>query len=135
MTTNKEINQPSNQDIQLELSRTRTLTALDRTLLAWIRTSLTLIGFGFTLAKFVHELIASGTIHLADSNYPRQLGITLMVLGIVGLFAGAIDYWRSVKALKATTPASYWSASLIVSLIIAIISILVMCSLLTNLRP
>ncbi len=135
METNKTTGQSSDPQIQLELAITRTLAALDRTLLAWIRTSLTLIGFGFTLAKFVHSLIAAGSLHLADSKYPRELGITLMVLGITGLLAGAFDYWRSVKQLRNTLPISYWSTTLIVSLILAVVSIMVMVSLLNNLSP
>lgn len=135
MTTNQRTNEPSAQDIQVELARTRTLLALDRTLLAWIRTSLTLIAFGFTLAKFVHDLIAIGSLHLIDAKYPRELGITLMVLGIIGLLAGAIDYWRSARRLSGTISVSYWSASLVVSLIVALVSIYIVSSLLTNLRP
>ncbi len=135
MTTNEVIDKPSPQNIQIELALTRTLLALDRTLLAWIRTSLTLVGFGFTLAKFVHDLIVNGSVHLIDAKYPRELGITLMTLGIIGLLAGAVDYWRSVRKLKNSVSVSYWSASLVVSLIVATVSIYIMSSLLTTLGP
>jgi uncharacterized membrane protein YidH (DUF202 family) len=37
-------------DISSELARERTRQAADRTLMAWIRTSLSLIGFGFGIA-------------------------------------------------------------------------------------
>ncbi len=131
--TSGNINQPTDREIQIELATTRTLLAMDRTLLAWIRTSLTLIGFGFTLAKLVHDLIANGSLHLMNSKYPREVGIMLMILGIMGLLAGAIDYWRAVKRLSNAAPVSCWSASLVVSLILATVSILVMSNLLANL--
>jgi len=132
---NDEPDPPSDQELQIELSRTRTLLALDRTLLAWVRTSLTLIGFGFTLAKFVHDLIAKGYLHGVDPEYPRQLGISMMVLGIVGLLGGAFDYLRTVKKLRTAVAMSPWSASLFVSILLAVISVLLMVSLVTNLSP
>lgn len=135
MTTTENINEPSYQDIQVEMARTRTLLALDRTLLAWVRTSLTLSAFGFTLAKFVHDLIAAGTLHLMDAKYPREFGIALMTLGIVGLLAGAFDHWRSVKRLQPTLHISFWSPSLIVALILAVLSAFVMTSIVSNLGP
>ena len=76
------------QTLRTELSRTRTVLALNRTLIAWIRTSLTLIASGFTLARFVHDLIGAGTLHGIDPRYPRQLGITLLTLGIAGRSLG-----------------------------------------------
>ena len=41
-----------------ELAIARTIEAADRTLLAWIRTSLALIGFGFTANKVLSVLQA-----------------------------------------------------------------------------
>lgn len=133
MEIDQVTNQPPAENMQIELAITRTLLALDRTLLAWIRTSLTLIGFGFTLAKFVHSLIATGTLQIIDSKYPRQLGIALMIMGIIGLFAGAAEYYRAVSRLKTTTPVSYWSASLIICLVLAVVSLLIMGDLVKNL--
>jgi putative membrane protein len=130
----QEIHSTQAQAIQIELARTRTLLALDRTLLAWVRTSLSLIAFGFTLAKFVHELIGNGTLHGMDAHYPRHLGITLMLLGIAGLLAGAFDYWHAVKRLKSSVDMPVWSTSLILSLFIAAIGMFLMVSLLSDLK-
>jgi putative membrane protein len=124
----------SAQEIQVELARTRTLLALDRTLLAWVRTSISLIAFGFTLAKFVHDLILSGSLHGVDAHYPRHLGITLMVLGIAGLLGGAYDHWRSVKRLKSATDMSLCSTALVVTLFLAVIGVLLMISLVSDLN-
>jgi putative membrane protein len=132
---NDELHKPAAPEIQVELARTRTLLALDRTLLAWVRTSLSLIAFGFTLAKFVHDLIGNGSLHGIDVHYPRHLGVTLMVLGITGLLAGAFDYWRAVKRLKASVDMPTLSTSLILSLLIAAIGTFLMFNLLADLRP
>jgi putative membrane protein len=129
------MNEQSNQhSLQEELALTRTVLALDRTLLAWIRTSLSLLAFGFTLARFVHDLIVAGSLHGVDAQYPRHLGMTLIVLGIAGLLGGAYDHWRAVKKLKPDVAIAAWSASLVVALILVVVSVMLMVNLLTNLN-
>jgi len=130
-----QLNQPSGQEIQLELARIRTLLALDTTLLAWVRTSLTLIAFGFTLASFVRDLIAKGYLRGDDPEYPRNLGISMMALGVAGLLGGALDYIRSVRRVGTGVAMSTWSASLIVTLFVVLISVLLMANLLSHLKP
>jgi putative membrane protein len=127
----EEIHKPN---LQEELALTRTVLALDRTLLAWVRTSLSLIAFGFTLARFVHDLIISGALHGVDARYPRDLGLTLMVLGIAGLLGGSFDHWRAVKKLKPDFAIGAWSASLMVALILVVISVMLMVNLMTGLN-
>ncbi len=123
------------QKLQAELAIARTALAMERTLLAWIRTSLSLIAFGFTLAKFVHDLIKTGTLAGIDAQYPIDVGITLMVLGIGGLLGGAFDHWRSMRKLQSSVKISVWSASLIVALLLAVLGLGLMSNLLTNLHP
>ena len=118
-----------------EIAYITTILAMDRTLLAWVRTALSLNAFGFTLAKFVHDLLAHGALHERDATYPRDLGITLMVLGTVGLLFGALDYCRSVMRLKKVIRISAWSSSLILSLVLAAVCVMLMINLLTGLTP
>lgn len=117
-----------------EISYITTILAMDRTLLAWVRTALSLNAFGFTLAKFVHDLLSHGALHVRDATYPRDLGVTLMVLGTGGLLFGVIDYWRSVKRLQKVISMSPWSSSLVLSLLLVAICILLMINLLTGLN-
>jgi putative membrane protein len=121
-------------DEKTDLAVTRTVLAMDRTMLAWIRTSLSLIAFGFTLAKFVHDLIVRGTLQEAAPHYPRQIGIILMVLGILGLVAGTAERWWSIKNLKTDPPLPAWSASMILALILAAIGVTLMVNLLQKLQ-
>ena len=70
--------------------------ANERTFLAWIRTSLGLIGLGFVLARmglFLRQLAAASLIH--EGNRLRfQAGHEFLVSGVVFLLAGtAVCGW------------------------------------------
>jgi putative membrane protein len=63
----------------------RTEMALQRTLMAAVRTAVSLIGFGFTVAQFFQH-VRSGVPAEAlqfGPNVPRDLGLTLIGAGIV----------------------------------------------------
>jgi uncharacterized membrane protein YidH (DUF202 family) len=75
-----------------ELARIRTALAADRTLMAWIRTSLSMLSFGFTIYKVLHTLSQARTIHLARSDGPRNIGLFLAGLGTASLVIGLIEY-------------------------------------------
>ena len=76
--------------------------AAERTLLAWIRTGLALMGFGFVLARFALFL---GELHLmqsgrplASSGFSLWSGTGLIAVGvIVNLFAG----WHHLRIVRA----------------------------------
>lgn len=120
-------NQPTNLDnqkLQVEMARTRTVLALERTLLAWIRTSLTLVAFGFTLAKFVGGLVKQGHIQgiaAQDLDSPRNLGLMMMILGVLGLAGGTVSYFRSAKRLESTQ--ALISAPFLTAIVLGIITI------------
>jgi putative membrane protein len=75
-----------------ELARLRTREAADRTLLAWIRTSLFLIAFGFAVAK-AHDCLQ--TVHLKQSVDPihsmLNFGVSFIALGILSLLVAIIQ--------------------------------------------
>ncbi len=123
------------QALQVELAQSRTLLAMDRTLLAWIRTSLSLFAFGFTLARFVHDLIKNNSLAEFKSQSPEQLGITLMLLGIVGLICGTAEHWLSLRKLNSEIQVARWSSTLAVAVSLIVISILLLVDLMVNLTP
>lgn len=123
------------QALQIELAQTRTLLAMDRTLLAWIRTSLSLFAFGFTLARFVHDLIKNKSLSEFKTQSPEQLGIILMLLGILGLICGAIEHWLSLKKLNREIQVAAWSSTLTVAVSLIVISVLLLIDLVVNLTP
>lgn len=77
--------------------------AAERTLLAWIRTGLALMGFGFVVAKF--GLFLSEMAGL-EKNIPQshgfsvKLGVVLILLGVVVNLASAVKYRNYLKSLE-----------------------------------
>lgn len=74
----------------------RTRLAVDRTLLAWLRTSVSMIGFGFTIVQFFQRLQdASGVAPALRPQAPRDLGLALIGAGVVSLIISVWQY-RSI---------------------------------------
>jgi len=101
--------------------------ANERTFLAWIRTSIAVIGLGFVVAKFtvwLRELSArlDQPTQARHSSLSMPLGIALMVLGGILALTAAWRY-RTVKAaiLKGQSAAAE-RTTITVSIIVACIA-------------
>lgn len=78
----------------------RTLLAADRSLLAWVRTSLSLTGFGFTIYKFLGYLQEHGTALPLRQQTPRNIGLFLILTGTVPLFFAILQYRQTLKKMR-----------------------------------
>jgi putative membrane protein len=107
-----------------DLAFQRTILASERTLMAWIRTAISMIGFGFTIYKFFQyqaEEIAAGTVRRPQA--PRNLGMTLIALGTLGLSAAAWQHRRFLNDIGATQNRHVWSISFVVAIAVILIGI------------
>lgn len=72
----------------------RVAFAAERTLLAWIRTGIALMGFGFVVARFglfLRELAAASTRMSPGGSNASATGVVLVGAGI------AVNVWASVR--------------------------------------
>lgn len=81
----------------------RVYMAAERTFLAWIRTGVALMGFGFIVARFGLFLREITTVEkVLPSNgtkFSLPIGIALIALGIVTTIVAAVRHCRYIKAI------------------------------------
>jgi putative membrane protein len=77
-----------------------TRLSVERTFLSWIRTSISLIGFGFTIVQFFQRLQtmepATERLH---PGAPRDLGLALIASGLGRLVVASLQYHRGLQYL------------------------------------
>ena len=87
----------------------RVYFAAERTLLAWIRTGLAIMGFGFVVARFGIFLQISAVQRAGDlvdqtlsTRFSSLVGITLVLVGALSIFVAS---WQH-RAFVASIPAA-----------------------------
>lgn len=77
--------------------------AADRSLMAWVRTGLSLISFGFTIYKFLdfsrEQLIATGK-PVSKISSPAVVGLIMIGMGILSLAFGILENWYAIRELR-----------------------------------
>lgn len=96
------MNQPQSE--KLESADPRILFAAERTLLAWVRTGLALMGFGFVVARFglfLRELAAArGNAVPTSRGESLWFGVGLVVLGVFVLIGSTYRFRSYVNRLN-----------------------------------
>ena len=93
---------PNNQtSVVNELARERNREAADRTLLAWIRTSLAMISLGFAIERLGQAaLVMDGRLANFSPLKSRVFGSALIVLGITATLVGMWEHRHVLATIK-----------------------------------
>lgn len=89
------------EDLKLSdsLAIERTAMAADRTLMAWTRTAISMISFGFTIYKLLHGAFNEGIVMTGNPEGPRNLGLFLIGIGTFSLGLGMVEHWHTKRNL------------------------------------
>jgi putative membrane protein len=88
----------------------RVLFAAERTLLAWQRTSIALMGFGFVVERFGLFLRMVGNQPLSQRGFSLWLGISLLLIGAGVAVISALQFRTVVRGLgEKEIPRGYWT--------------------------
>ena len=106
----------------------RIFFAAERTLLAWLRTGLTIMAIGFLVSRFglfvqLFSAQSPNLAHHASVSISASLGIAFVIVGALAIASAAIQHRRFIATLaEANLPPSYSSRlASILSLFIAIL--------------
>lgn len=86
-------------NLATELARERSCEAAERTLLAWVRTCLSLIAFGFAIYRF-RNLVQDMYLDKSADTAAAILGLCFMLLGVLAMIAATIEHSKVLKQIK-----------------------------------
>lgn len=112
--------------------------ANERTFLAWIRTSIALMGFGFVIVKFalfirqMSFVVAEKTLVPEAKGYSAEIGVIMIAFGAVVATLAFLRYRKIEKQLNSNSYFPSRLLSLVLTLSILAGSILLVFYLLPN---
>ena len=105
----------------------RVLFAAERTLLAWQRSAIALLGFGFVVERFglFLEMQTHGEMFGGQRNFSLLLGVALMLLGALVALVSARQFHQFAKNIEPSViPPGYWThAGVTLNVIVAVVAL------------
>jgi putative membrane protein len=104
--------------------------AIERTLLAWVRTGLALMGFGFIVARFglflrEIESVREATSSRASTGLSLWIGTALIFLGVIVNLLVSAEHIRLMRQVRSQPPYGVrsWMMGVAVALVLALLGI------------
>ena len=105
----------------------RTYLAFDRTLLAWVRTSTSLLTFGFGIYKLLAQQAGEPGSHpILEFMGPKSIGIAMVAAGFVGLLTAVVEYVSFSRRNGRSIRQTWFSSSLIVSYVVLLLCLMIL---------
>jgi inner membrane protein YidH len=100
---------------------------------AWMRTSLSMISFGFTIVKVLEYLAESRNLSIVGlfghEFGPETLGLTLITIGTLALALAVVQHRQTLRALHQQGLVPRWSLTLTVASLVAVLGVFAFGSL------
>ncbi|NLX98511.1 MAG: DUF202 domain-containing protein [Rhodopirellula sp.] len=102
--------------------------AMERTLLAWIRTGLALMGFGFVVARFglfLREMEGLQRGAAASTTHSLWIGTALILLGVAVNLVISAEHVRLMRQVRAGPPYGIggWLLGVAVAVLLAVVGV------------
>ena len=111
-------------DTSTILATDRTRLAHDRTLMAWVRTSTSLISFGFTIYKFFQYMQEQRPgVPREGMLGPRGYATLMICIGIVALMLATWQHRRDMVALRVHHPEVPYSLATVLAGLISLLGV------------
>lgn len=109
----------------------RTFFASERTLLAWVRTGISIIGLGFVVARFglfIRLLASQGQPFVLNQAHSTSaiLGISFVILGSASILGASLQHYRFISGLETRDLPQRYSKHVSVALSL-LVSLLGLC--------
>jgi putative membrane protein len=121
-----------------ELNDPRVFFAAERTLLAWSRTSITVMVFGFVVERFglLANLMLPKSGEFVGRSVSFWIGLLFILFGVTLSVVSTAQYLRVLKTLKrGELPEGYWlHLGVVTNLMLGVLGILVAIYLLIELK-
>jgi len=94
-----------------------------------------MITFGFTIYKFLEAMQQSQKLALRP-NGPRNLGLTLIALGTIGLILACVQHRSLLKQLGySSSVGARWSLAMMLAVAVSLLGILAFISIAIRIGP
>src|SRR5689334_22215184 len=102
--------------------------AAERTLLAWVRTGLAMMGFGFVVARFglfLRELAAAEGKVTHQGGWSIGFGVALVLIGVAVNVLAALEYRTVLRRIDRGVPyrPPGWSLGLVAAVLLAALGV------------
>jgi putative membrane protein len=102
--------------------------ALDRTMLAWVRTALAMASFGFAIVAFFRALHFAAPTPQATRLHQGAIrfGTALLILAVVVTIGSGLVHWRALRRLRRGEPLTLgqWPLSVTLGFLVAAFGVL-----------